>query len=332
MAKRLRPINILFTSAGRRVALIRCFRESMHRLGIPGKIFAGDVKRNASALYVADERVTLPPISDPDCLPYMKEFCRDRHIHLVVPLIDPELIPLSQQKDDFAAQGTTVLVCSEETNQISNDKQRTEEFFRKCGVATPPLLTIDELERTHDWNRALLLKPAGGSSSVGVARISNVEELRFYWKHTVNPIIQPYIEGEEYTVDVLVDFSGRVLCAVPRLRVETRSGEISKGITCKNQAIMDAARRVAEGLPGACGCLTIQCFLVPATGELMFIEINPRFGGGYPLAYAAGADYPGWILAQLAGVPFPMSFDGWRDGLAMLRYDAAVFLPQEEMQ
>ena len=77
-------------------------------------------------------------ISDPDCLPYLKEFCRDRHIHLVVPLIDPELIPLSQQKDDFAAQGTTVLVCSEETNHISNDKQRTGRIFpqmRRCHAA-----------------------------------------------------------------------------------------------------------------------------------------------------------------------------------------------------
>jgi carbamoyl-phosphate synthase large subunit len=281
---------------------------------------------------VADERVVLPPINDPDCISYLQEFCRDRHIHLVVPLIDPELIPLSQQKEEFAKQGTTLLVCAEAANYISNDKQRTEQFFRDSGVATPPLLTIEELENNHDWRHPLLLKPAGGSSSVGVAKISNLEELRFYWQHTVNPIVQPYVEGEEYTIDVLVDFAGRALCAVPRLRVETRSGEISKGITCKNRAIMEAARTVAERLPGACGCLTIQCFLVPDTGELLFIEINPRFGGGYPLSYAAGADYPGWILAQLAGVPFPISFDGWRDGLAMLRYDAAVFLPQEETQ
>jgi carbamoyl-phosphate synthase large subunit len=328
MAKASR-IKILFTSVGRRVALIRTFRESLQRLGLQSHIYAGDAKKNAPALFVADEKVRLPRIQDPNWIPYLKEFCQEQQVNLVIPLIDPELVPLSRHREEFAAQGTTLLVCDEETNQISNDKKLTEAFFRKHGIATPRLLSIDEVEQ-YDWKKPLLLKPAGGSSSVGVVKIFSLEEWQFFWKRTHNPIVQPCLEGEEYTIDVLVDFSGRPLCAVPRLRIETRAGEISKGITCKKQDIMDAARRVAEALPGVRGCLTIQCFRVAGTGELSFIEINPRFGGGYPLSYAAGADYPGWILAQIAGLPFHIEFDGWRDGLAMLRYDAAVFPQSEE--
>ncbi|HTQ40743.1 MAG TPA: ATP-grasp domain-containing protein [Pirellulales bacterium] len=326
-----RRIKILFTSAGRRVALMRAFRESLHRLGLMSQIYAGDAKKNAPALFVADEKVLLPQIQDPNWIPTLKQFCQDQQIDLVVPLIDPELIPLSRHREEFAAQGTTLLVCDEETNRISNDKNLTEGFFRKHDIDTPRLLSIDELEHKYDWKQPVLMKPADGSSSVGVVKIYNLEELHFFWNRTPNPMIQSCIKGQEYTVDVLVDFSGHALCAVPRMRIETRAGEVSKGITCKSRDIMDAARRVAEALPGARGCLTIQCFRVADTGKLSFIEINPRFGGGYPLSYAAGADYPGWILAQLAGLPFRIEFDGWRDGVAMLRYDAAVFPQSEEL-
>jgi carbamoyl-phosphate synthase large subunit len=328
---RARRINILFTSAGRRVALIRCFRESMHRLGIPGRVYAGDAKDNAAALFVADEKATMPQINDPAYVPFLEEFCRDHQIHLVVPLIDPELMPLSGHREKLAESGTKVLVSCEATNAISNNKQNTAAFFREHGIPTPRLWNHEELQ-DYDWRKPLLLKPASGSSSVGVTKITSLEELNFYGPRTQNPIVQTLAAGLEYTVDVLVGPDGQALCAVPRLRIETRSGEISKGITCKNRAIMEAAKKVAEALPNACGCLTIQCFHSSDTGDIQFIEINPRFGGGYPLSYAAGADYPGWILASIADIPFPISFDGWRDGVAMLRYDAAIFLPRENIE
>ncbi len=326
-----RRINILFTSTGRRVALIRAFRESLHRLGLQGRIYAGDAKKNVPTLFVADEKMKLPPIRDPQWIPTLKEICRDKQVDLLVPLIDPELIPLSRHRDEFAAQGTTVLVCAEATNQICRDKRRTDVFFREHGIKTPGLLTIDYLEREYDWKRPVILKPADGSSSIGVVKVFDRDELRFYAGRTTNPIIQPWLEGIEYTIDVLVDFSGRVLCAVPRIRIETRAGEVSKGVTSKYRDVMAASRRIAEALPGACGCVTIQCFRETGTDQLIFTEVNPRFGGGYPLSYAAGADYPGWILAQLASIPFSIDFDGWRDGLAMLRYDAAVFPSAEEL-
>jgi carbamoyl-phosphate synthase large subunit len=107
--------------------------------------------------------------------------------------------------------------------------------------------------------------------------------------------------------------------------MEVRSGEVSKGITLKDRRLMDLARSVAEALPGAYGPLNIQCFL-DDSGTIRIIEMNARFGGGYPLAHRAGAQFTGWLLDELEG-NLPNHYDGWTDDLAMLRFDEAVYVP-----
>ena len=130
---------------------------------------------------------------------------------------------------------------------------------------------------------------------------------------------------------MLVDFNGQVKSVVPRLRLETRAGEVSKGMTVKNQAIISAAKIIAESLPGAVGCLTIQCFLTE-DGGLKFIEINPRFGGGFPLTIEAGADFPRWIIEMMQGRDPEIGIDQWQDGIVMLRYDDAVFTTRDRIK
>ncbi|MEX2460156.1 MAG: ATP-grasp domain-containing protein [Paenibacillaceae bacterium] len=172
----------------------------------------------------------------------------------------------------------------------------------------------------------VLLKPTNGSSSVGVTKINNAEELEFFLKYVPNPIVQEYIVGREYTVDVLMDFQGKARAAVPRLRMETRAGEVSKGMTVKDRDIMTTAKKVAESLPGAIGCITLQCFVTSAD-QIVFIEINLRFGGGVPLSFAAGANYPKTIIQWLLEKPLDWTnMDDWQDGLVMLRYDDAFFV------
>ena len=174
------------------------------------------------------------------------------------------------------------------------------------------------------------LKPACGSSSVGATRIDNRRQLEFFLSCTPDPVLQEFVAGQEYTLDILADFAGRVRCVVPRLRIETRAGEVSKGMTVKNQALIEAGKGVVEALPGAVGCITVQCFLTPE-GEIQFIEINPRFGGGFPLAAQAGADFPRWIIEIMLGRNPQIPLDGWTDGLLMLRFDDAVFVPRERV-
>lgn len=315
-------MNILLTSVGRRVALLKEFRQSMRTSNLMGKIVATDLKKSAPASFLADAFELVPRIDDPLYVESLIEVCTRHQIDLLIPLIDTELCLLSLHRQRFSDLGVKLLVSSTATNEICYDKKQTSKFFQAIGVNTPKIYELSEVE---EWHFPLLVKPASGSSSVGVYRVSDRKELEFFTSYVKDAIIQELIVGEEYTIDVLVDLDGKALSIVPRLRIETRAGETSKGMTVKNPDLIAAAKHVVESLPGAIGCITVQCFL-QSNGDISSIEINPRFGGGYPLSYQAGADFPSWILQLLNGKRPDVSIDQWEDNLVMLRYDDAVFV------
>ncbi len=320
-------MNILLTSVGRRVELLKAFRQSMYRSNITGRIVTADLKRSAPASFLADTAELAPRIDDPDYVEKLLDIC-DRHsIDLLIPLIDTELYLLSLYRQKFKDRGVTLLLSSVRTNEICYSKKQTSIFFEQIGVRTPKIYDSTQFQ---DLTFPLIVKPDTGSSSVGLYYVRDRTELDFFSTYVKDAIVQELIQGDEYTIDILVDFKGNVISIVPRLRLETRAGEVSKGITAKNPALIAAAKHVVESLPGAFGCITIQCFLQP-NGEIIFIEINPRFGGGYPLSYRAGADFPSWIVQSLTGDNPKVAIDEWEDGLAMLRYDDAIFVKAEEL-
>jgi carbamoyl-phosphate synthase large subunit len=315
-------MNILFTSAGRRVALIKAFQKSMQQLDIKGKTVTTDLKKNAPASFVADIAELVPRVDNPDYIDSLLNICTKHKIDLLIPLIDTELHLLAPHQQRFAEIGVKLLVSSPATNEICFDKNNTAKFFQEIGVKTPKIYSKDQY---HTLTYPAILKPANGSCSVGLHKLNNQQELEFFSQYVSGAIVQELIVGEEYTIDVLADLQGKVISAVPRLRLETRAGEISKGITVKNSSLIAAAKHVVESLPGAVGCITVQCFL-QTNGEIIFIEINPRFGGGYPLSYQAGADFPAWIIQLIQGEIPNTAIDEWQDGLVMLRYDDAIFV------
>lgn len=321
----MNEFNILFTSAGRRVSLIRNFRAALNTLGLTGKLVTTDLREDAPAPFVADVREIVPRVTDSSYIQTLLTICRRHSIRLLVPLIDTELHLLAPHRREFAEIGVTLLVSSEEVNLLTLDKRSTHDFFREAGIPTPAMLDPVAILESCVTSYPYLLKPAQGSCSIGVTKVRDENELRFFLNHVKEPIVQELIQGEEYTLDILVDFTGKVRCVVPRLRIETRAGEVSKGMTVKHPGIIAAGKKVAEALPGALGCITAQCFLTPEE-EIVFIEINPRFGGGFPLASAAGADFPKWIIQMVRGEDPEILLDGWQDGLMMLRYDEALFV------
>jgi len=258
----------------------------------------------------------------------LKQLCERYLVSLVVPLIDTELTVLAPYVMDFAKLGSQLLVSSHETCELCLDKKKTDSFFLNAGVATPKLYSFEEALADPGLKYPLIVKPADGSSSIGRTQVNNLAELRFFSRYVANAIIQECVQGEEYTLDILMDFEGKARCVVPRLRIETRAGEISKGCTVKNRTLMEAGKRVAEALPGAVGCITIQLFLT-SDQQIKFIEINPRFGGGFPLAAASGANFPKWIIEMVLKKSCSAAFDAWEDGLTMLRYDEAFFMKNE---
>ena len=330
--KRMIKYNILITSVGRRVSLVRLFKKAFKDLNINGLVYAVDMDMHAPALYVADKFQIVKRVTESGYVEQLCDICEENKINLIIPTIDTELYILSQNTSLFNEKGVKLLVCNDNVNEICKDKRNTESFFNDNNIPTPTLYDLNEAQKLVDNDYPLILKPAQGSSSIGVTKIKNLNELLFFFDYIDDAIIQDYIKGDEYTIDILVDFDGKVRCAVPRLRMETRAGEVSKAITINNPTIIDWSYKIAKALKGSVGCITIQC-IKDNNEALKFIEINPRFGGGFPLAAEAGANFPRWILQMLLDIELEHDLqEMWNEGQTMLRYDEGIFTTREKLK
>ena len=195
----------------------------------------------------------------------------------------------------------------------------------KNGFDTPVTVSVAAALSKGKLGWPCFIKPWDGYASRGNAVVKNRKELLFYGKKVPNAICQEFVRGAEHTCDVYVDFNMKVRCVVPRRRIESRAGEVSKGQVAKHRGIMREAARLVERLGAGPGVITLQLFLT-SDDKVKFIEINPRFGGGVPLSIKAGANFPKWILQELLRRKTKIRFDGFRDNLIMLRYDSEVWL------
>jgi carbamoyl-phosphate synthase large subunit len=259
------------------------------------------------------------------------KICREAAVDLVIPTIDTELKVLSENRDRFLEIGTRVMISSPETIEITHDKWSTHRWLKREGFPTVLQATPEAvLANPDDWDFPLLIKPVSGSASVGVEVVSSPAELSAGTARG-DYIVQTLAQGEEYTVSVFISGSGECIDAVPRKRLEVRAGEVSKGITVRLGPVEALAESVIGRLPGAYGALNIQIFWDEMTQQLKIIEINPRFGGGYPLAWEAGAPYSAWLIQDVLGMPL-MKVPPWRDGVVMLRYDEAIFVTSTDIE
>ena len=198
--------NILFTSAGRRVALIRLFRQALDAVRLPGKLVVADVCGTAPARFVSDAFEQVSAVGSPGYVDRLRDICRKHRIRLVVPLIDPELQLLARHSEHFLTEGITPLVSSSEVTQLCFDKRLTHNFFRKAGVATPAILDPRAVLSEPKGSYPFFLKPACGSSSNGCTRIDNPRQLVFFLESIPDPVLQEFVVGQEYTLDILADF------------------------------------------------------------------------------------------------------------------------------
>lgn len=318
-------LTILFSSAGRRVELMNCFREDAAELGLPVRILAADSNpRMSAACQAADRSFAVPRCLDADFIPRMRSLCAEQRVDLVVPTIDTELPVLAHARADFGREGTRVAVSSEAVVAMARDKLRTARFLAEHGLSSPRTLPLaDLLADPTALEFPVILKRIDGSSSIGLHEARTPEEVRALALEPARYVAQEKWSGREYTVNLFFDQAGRLRTAVPHLRCETRGGEVSKGRTERVPALQELARQLAACLPGAAGALCFQS-IVREDGTAMIFEINARFGGGFPLAHRAGARFSRWLLEEAAGRPVTAQ-DDWEEGLAMLRYDAAMF-------
>src|SRR6266566_8319224 len=323
-------MNILLSSAGRRVTLAGCFRESLAELDLNGRVLAVDASPHSAAGQLSESFWRVPRCTDPGFIDSILRVCKAEDVQLLVPTIDTELALYANVRGEFQDNGIQIAISDLEAVAIAGDKSLTHQWLVAQGFPTVRQSTAESvLAQPEEWSLPLMAKPQRGSASIGVMKIESFRALELL-SNSNEIIVQEFARGDEYTINVFVDRHGRAICAVPHVRLEVRAGEVSKGMTVKHGEMMTLARDIAEALPGARGPINIQCFL-DGEGEIKIIEINPRFGGGYPLAHQAGAHFTRWMIEEALTRPIISVEDDWQDGLLMLRYDEAVYLSSDQV-
>ena len=321
-----RAIRILFTSVGRRVELVQQFKAAAAVLGVRLEIIGADISESAPALAFCDRTEIVPRISDSGYIPVLLRICEERRVDALIPTIDTDLYLLSCQKQRFAEVGTTVFVSAPEKVAVCRDKRYTAEYFHSVGLASPA--PVDSVDR-YEGGYPAFIKPFDGSSSIGANKAENEEELRFFASQLKTYVIQPFVCGTEYTVDIFCDQDGSPIYITPRIRQAVRAGEVLKTKIRHEQSIIDEILRlIADFKP--CGGITVQLIRDEEKGINQYIEINPRFGGGAPLTMKAGANAAEAMLRLLMGEKLSYSPNAADDGAVYSRFDQSVCVSREK--
>jgi carbamoyl-phosphate synthase large subunit len=324
---RSKRINVLFTSVGRRVELLRAFRQAYGELDLQGQIVAADIDALAPGLQVADRAFLVPGVSDPNYIPTLTEIARQEAIQLIFPLIDPDIPVLAEGRQALEAHGARLAAVPLPAARIAHDKWLTHEFFGELGLPTPRSW-IPQHPPEVPLPFPLFVKPRVGSAGRQAVRVDRPDQLDFYLREIEQPIVQEFLDGPEVTSDVSCGLNGELWAIVSRQRIEVRWGEVAKGRTVFEDSILQGCQAIAAGLR-AIGPITVQCLM--RGGQPCFTEINARFGGGLPLGIAAGVPSPRWYLAQAAGLPVePPPLGSYQVGLYLTRHDESTFLTEGE--
>lgn len=313
-------MKILFTSVGRRVELMQAFRAAADRLNEDVKILGADITDTAPALYFCDEQVRVPRISDTDYIPFLLDYCKVNAVDCLIPTIDTDLMALARAKGDFERIGTKALISAPEKVALCRDKNLTADYFISLGLKSPrPVHDVT----AYKGGFPAFIKPKDGSSSIDAYRADCREDLQVYAEKIGDYVIQPFIEGTEYTIDIFCDHEGNPVYITPRERIAVRAGEVLKTKMVQNQRMIEEMQAlIADFHP--CGQITVQLIREKNTGEDYYIEINPRFGGGAPESIKAGADSAEAVIRMLRGESLSYVPGAAEDGAIYSRFDQSI--------
>lgn len=280
----------------------------------------------APTLYLADHATRLPLTSDLEYINALCDVVQQHRIDLIVPTIDTELEVLARHRRRLEELGCIPLVSSVELIEVTRDKFQTVQTFGDKGIRVPVSWLPSDLA-DHELPPRLFIKPRRGSASQHTYKTDR-HTLDALLTIVPDPIVQELVEAPEVTVDALLDLDGRPLHYVPRLRIRTLAGESIQGLTIDDEPFRDWLIGVLEQVSkmGGIGPVTLQMFLTEPEPTLS--EINPRFGGGFPLANAAGGHYPEWIVAMRRGETVAPCFGAYRVGLYMTRAHREMFVEE----
>ena len=309
-------MNILFTCAGRRTYLLKYFKENM---SAEDKVVATDMQLSAPALQAADVKLQVPAVYDPKYIDITLNICKEQKIDALISLNDLELPILAENKSKFEELGVTVIVSDPEVIDIAFDKYKTAQWMESIGLNAPKtyitLASAKEALAKGEIAFPLFMKPRWGSGSIGLETIEDMEELDIYYHLLMKKIkktilatasvgneyimIQEKLTGNEFGLDVMNDLEGNNVAVSVKQKLAMRAGETDKAITVDLPEVREMGATIGRNLKHI-GNLDVD-IMQRANGDYCALELNPRFGGGYPFSYEAGVNLPKAILQWLKG-------------------------------
>jgi carbamoyl-phosphate synthase large subunit len=315
-------INVLVTSAGSipGVAVIQALKKQEE---IPVRVIAADMNPLSAGFCLSDSCITIPHASLPGFIPCVVDLCTRESIKVVFPIIDEELQVFADHSCDFEKIGVTLVTNAPDVVRTAKDKYETYLFCKSNGIVTPETFLPDEPRKMLSPKFPLIVKPRMGRGSTSVFKIENSKQLNFFCEYVADPIVQEFIGGAEYTIDILTTFDGEVLTVVPRERIETKAGMSVKGRTVKDGRLIEYGKWIAETVrlfPRG----NIQC--IDDGKDIYLIEINPKFAATLPFTVRAGVNMPLLLLKICLGGQIHRRIDDFEDDLVMLRYWQEVYI------
>jgi len=332
--------NILFTCAGRRNYLINYFKEALQGNGI---VLAADSQLSAPAMVDADLAIQVPSIYSSEYIDKLKALIISHEVSAVISLNDLELPILSKHKDELESLGTKVIVSSPDVIDIAFDKWKTFNFFKEIGIDTPKTYhTLKDATNALNSGKLkfpLIVKPRWGSASIAIDVAENEEELQLVYQLQrikiaksilknassvdieKSILIQEKIDGEEYGIDILNDFSGNHFGSFIRKKMAMRSGETDKALSVVNSDYAEIAEKIAEKTKHIGN---MDCDFFVSNGKVYYLEMNPRFGGGYPFSHEAGINTPSIYISWLRGENSIEKYNNFKAGLMFSKCDKII--------
>lgn len=316
-------MNILILSAGTRNKIVQYFRKALAGRGL---VIATDCSDIAPAIYDADRFHIVPRMTEPGYLDVILKICKEENITGVLSLIDPELSLLAQNREKFAAVGTTVIGSSFELCEMSLDKFRMYNWLTAHGYRCAKSYMNKEAffadVAAGLISYPVFVKPAKGSASISISKVYDRETIELLFAHEDGLMIQEFLDGQEIGADVYIDMlSHEVVSIFAKKKLRMRAGETDKSVSFKDERLFALIERFVKEA-GFTGQIDIDIFDV--NGEYYLSEVNPRFGGGYPHAYESGVDHMKLILNNLEGKANDSVIGRYEIGTVMMKYNEVM--------
>lgn len=317
-------MNILLLSSGTRNKIVQYFRKTLEG---DGNVICTDMSNLAPSIYEADKFYTVPRMTAPGYLDVILDICKKEKIDGVLSLIDPELSLLAENREKFAAVGTTVIGSSYELCERSLDKFEMYNWLIEHGYnCAKSYMDKNEFFTDVEAGKAkypVFVKPARGSASIAISKVYDKETVELLFAHSEGLMIQEFLDGQEIGADVYIDMvSGEVVSIFTKKKILMRAGETDKAESFKDEKLMELIKKFVKE-SGYNGQIDIDIFDV--NGEYYISEVNPRFGGGYPHAYESGADHMKLILTNLKGMANECVIgENYEAGTYMMKYNEVM--------